>query len=110
MDYEQDKQSNASGGLQYLIHLEVYHQRFGDGLDMKTMTAEELDLTKMDHGSLYWFSYYIVQRVRGLAEGPIGPYYKHLEGVRYTHAFDMNILVGGKYLALRSFSRSTPPE
>lgn len=58
---------------------------------MATMTAEELDLTKMGHWSLYGFSTYILQCVQNLAKGPTGPYYKHREGVRYIHDFGMDI-------------------
>lgn len=81
------RESKASVGLQYLIHLVGCYQYFEDGLDLGIMAEDERDLTNMDHWNLYGFSYYVSQCARGLAEGPSGPYYKHLEGVRYLHDF-----------------------
>lgn len=85
----------TSGGLQYLAHLDVYHQRFEDGLVIVTMTAEALDLTKMGLWSLYGFSCYVLQCVRGLAERPVGPYCKPREGFAEIPA--LYVRVGDKY-------------
>lgn len=40
-----------------MFHLDKYHQRFEDGLEMTTMTKERLDVTKADHWNLYGFNY-----------------------------------------------------
>lgn len=80
MDYERFGTSKDGGGLPYLIHFDVYRQHFEDGLDLRTMDMH-LHLTEMDHWSLYGFDYYDMQSVRGLAEGPSGPHYKHCQGV-----------------------------
>lgn len=97
MDYTKYKKSRAGGGLQYLIHLDVYYQHFEIGLGLETMTEDERGMTTVDHWNLHGFSYYVLQYVRGLVEGPAAPYYKHLEGVRYIHEVYMDLMIGDQY-------------
>lgn len=98
MDYETDKKPQASGGLQNLIHIDVYHRYFEDGPDSTLGPCEgNLDLESSGRWSLYGFSSYVLQCVRGLAEGPVGRYYQHREGVRYIHGFYMDIMMGDQY-------------
>lgn len=52
MNYEKFGKSKASGGLMYLIHLDVYHQHFVNGLSL-----QQLVLTETDHWNLHGLSY-----------------------------------------------------
>lgn len=61
------------------------------------MGKQHLDLLEMDHWNLCGLSNYVVQCVRGLAEEPVGPYYKHREGVQYTRDFYVDPMIGGTY-------------
>lgn len=36
-----------------------------------------------------------MQTIRGMAEGPSGPYYKHSQGVRCSHNFQVYLVMGG---------------
>lgn len=90
----QDEMSKSSAGLQYLTHLDVYYQHSEDGLDLDHMAR---DLTNVDHWNLYGSSHYVLQCVRGLAEGPAGPYYKHCGDVRHIHDFYINLVMGDQY-------------
>lgn len=99
LDYERYKNSKASCGLQYFVHLGVYHQRVEDGLDMRTVMAEELDLTKMGHWSLYWFSYCVLQCVsEAWQKDQLNQtYYKHRERACYIHDFYVDNMMCDKH-------------
>lgn len=94
LDDEKYNKSKASGGLQYLIHIDLYRQHVEDGLNLMPGPCEDrLDLETLDHWNLYGFSHDILQSVRGLVEWPFGPCYKHRGGVRYIHDFCMYIMM-----------------
>lgn len=97
VDDEKHGRSKSRLGLQYLVHLNNYYQRFDTGLDMEDMTTFELELTNTEHWDLWGFGYYVLQCIRGLAEGPAGPYWQHREGVRYMHDFYMTLQMSEYY-------------
>lgn len=70
------------------------YQHFEDGLDLDIITEGERDLTNVDHWILCGFSCYVLQCVRGLAEKPARPYYKHHEGAPYLHDFYLDLRMG----------------
>lgn len=74
------------------------------------MTTEELELTNLKHFGLCGFGYYVLQRVRGLAEGPAGPNYQHREGVRYLHGCYMMLQLSEYYGQNPSFTADLFPK
>lgn len=97
VDDTKDNESQAMIGLQCLGHLDVYYHGFENGLDMEEMTIEEFDLTRTEHWDVYGFSYYVMQCVRVLVEGPAGPYYQHRKDVCYIHDLYISLMMSDNY-------------
>lgn len=51
------------------------------------------DLGAAEHYRQFGFSHYIIQAVRGLAEGMAGPYDKHRSGVYHLFHFYLHVLM-----------------
>lgn len=80
-----------------LAHLDMCYQHVENGLDLEILTEDKRALTDVGQWNLYGFSHYVLQCVRGLAEGTAGPFYKRREGVRHVHDFFMDPMLGDQY-------------
>lgn len=75
--------ATQGAGLQYNVHLDNYYKVIGDSFGCKSFKGY-YNLGGLDHWGRYWFSHYLMQALRGLAEGPTGLVYRHGKGILHN--------------------------